>query len=151
AFAISSDSLLRPIALSTAFAVLQAGLGASILHLGRPLYAFRAVLGWRTSWMSREIIVFGAFAAVCCATLIAAWSDRLFWSVPPLVQHSLSMATTFVGLVAVFCSTMIYIDTRRPTWSLGPTMVKFYLTSLMSGSAMIGTSALLTQYVAHLP
>src|SRR5690606_1451094 len=97
AFAISSDSLLRPIALSTAFAVLQAGLGASILHLGRPLYAFRAVLGWRTSWMSREIIVFGAFAAVSCATLIAAWSDRLFWSVPPLVQSSLSVATTFVG------------------------------------------------------
>ena len=30
-------------------------LAASMFHLGRPLYAFRAVLGLRTSWLSREI------------------------------------------------------------------------------------------------
>src|SRR5690606_19348822 len=30
-------------------------LGASVFHLGRPLYAFRAFIGLRRSWMSREI------------------------------------------------------------------------------------------------
>ena len=37
-------------------------LGSSILHLGRPQYAFRAVLGLKTSWLSREILSFGLFA-----------------------------------------------------------------------------------------
>ena len=37
-------------------------LGASVLHLGRPQYAFRAVLGLRTSWLSREALGFGLFA-----------------------------------------------------------------------------------------
>ena len=32
---------------------------ASIFHLGRPHLAFRAFLGFRTSWLSREIIAFG--------------------------------------------------------------------------------------------
>ncbi len=34
------------------------------MHLGRPLYAFRAFIGLRTSWLSREIVVFGAFAGL---------------------------------------------------------------------------------------
>jgi len=37
------------------------GLNCAILHLGRPLYAFRAILGFRTSWMSREIVAFSAY------------------------------------------------------------------------------------------
>jgi len=34
-------------------------LGASVLHLGRPQYAFRAILGLTHSWLSREIVGFG--------------------------------------------------------------------------------------------
>ena len=37
-------------------------------HLGRPLYAFRAVLGLRHSWLSREIVAFGAFAGSASPT-----------------------------------------------------------------------------------
>ena len=37
-------------------------LAASLLHLGRPQGAWKAFLGFRTSWLSREIIAFGAFA-----------------------------------------------------------------------------------------
>ena len=44
------------------------GLGASFVHLGRPERAWRAVLMWRTSWLSREVIVLPAFIAV-----VALW------------------------------------------------------------------------------
>ncbi|HWJ60963.1 MAG TPA: DmsC/YnfH family molybdoenzyme membrane anchor subunit, partial [Acidimicrobiales bacterium] len=37
-------------------------LAASVLHLGRPLLAWRAMLGIRRSWLSREILAFGTFA-----------------------------------------------------------------------------------------
>ena len=46
------------------------GLAAAIFHLGRPLYAFRALIGLRTSWLSREILAFNAFAG--CATMYTA-------------------------------------------------------------------------------
>ena len=44
------------------FTLGQLGLAAATLHLGRPLYAYRAVLGFRHSWLSREVIAFSLFA-----------------------------------------------------------------------------------------
>ena len=51
-----------------AFAILFASIVISIAHLGRPLYAFRAFLGLRRSWLSREILAFtvlGGWAHSC--------------------------------------------------------------------------------------
>ena len=46
-----------------ALVLLAAGLGASFFHLGRPERAWRAAAQWRTSWLSREVIVLPAFMA----------------------------------------------------------------------------------------
>jgi formate dehydrogenase iron-sulfur subunit len=61
-------------------------LGASTMHLGRPLEAWRSFVGLKTSWLSREIIVFGLFAML---TLIYAGS---FW-LPALSRFVLTSAT----------------------------------------------------------
>ena len=46
---------------------LLCGLGASFLHLGHPERAWRAIAMWRTSWLSREVIVLPAFIAAVIA------------------------------------------------------------------------------------
>ena len=33
-------------------------LGASTMHLGRPIYAYRALKMWKRSWLSREVLLF---------------------------------------------------------------------------------------------
>src|SRR5512138_1292350 len=43
---------------------LVGGLIASFFHLGRPERAWRAAAQWRTSWLSREVIVLPAFMAL---------------------------------------------------------------------------------------
>src|SRR5579872_2372507 len=48
-------------------------LGASTLHLGRPHLAFRAVIGLATSWLSREILAFGAFALFAIFYAASVW------------------------------------------------------------------------------
>ena len=57
-----------------AFVVTTAGLVASIFHLGRPARAWRSATQWRTSWLSREVIVLPAFLGV--VLLYAAAQDR---------------------------------------------------------------------------
>jgi DMSO reductase anchor subunit len=42
------------VALAIAVALCGAGLGSSVLHLGRPERAWRAFSQWRSSWLSRE-------------------------------------------------------------------------------------------------
>jgi len=47
-----------------ALALLGAGLAASFFHLGHPERAWRSAAMWRTSWLSREVIVLPAFMGV---------------------------------------------------------------------------------------
>lgn len=127
--------------------LLQAGLAASVFHLGRPLGAWRAFLGWRTSWMSREILAFGVLAAAATlATLSANWpwiegtsaSLRWFGKMfrPFLWSAGLMQAVAFAGVLAVFCSAMIYVDTRRPFWRKELSLGRFFGTMAWMGSAL---------------
>ena len=47
-----------------ALSLLVGGLIASFFHLGRPERAWRSATQWRTSWLSREVIVLPAFMGV---------------------------------------------------------------------------------------
>jgi Fe-S-cluster-containing dehydrogenase component/DMSO reductase anchor subunit len=96
------------------------GMVAGTLHLGQPLKAWRGFLGWRKSWLSRELIVFGKFVGALGlhAVLLQPWTAWL---------------AAGVGLAAVFCSAMIYVDTKRPFWSASLTLPKFGLTALLLG------------------
>jgi Fe-S-cluster-containing dehydrogenase component/DMSO reductase anchor subunit len=116
-----------------ALAVGLLALGTSTLHLGRPLAAWRAVIGLRTSWLSREIVAFGVFAGL--AMLDAAG----FWLKPSFAVHSAAIGQTVAvaGLLGVFCSVMIYHDTRRAFWRGLPVALKFYGTTALLGTAAV--------------
>ncbi len=108
------------------------GLIAAVGHLGRPLYAFRALIGLRTSWLSREILAFGLFAAFTTAYGANLWLRQK--SLPPTaLQEILQYLTALFGLLGVFCSVMIYVDTRRPFWSLPLTGFKFFTSAVVLG------------------
>jgi formate dehydrogenase iron-sulfur subunit len=128
------------------FRVLHAGstlafglvaLAASTLHLGRPQYAFRAVIGLRHSWLSREIVAFGLFAVAACAyaaaCLLMPRSPALWW---------LSRLVALTGIAGVFCSAMIYVFTRREFWSFGRTAMRFVLSAAVLGIAATWLSIL---------
>ena len=119
--ALEPGSSMRGLA-ATAWALLVGGLLVGCAHLGRPLKAWRAFLGWRTSWMSREILLFSAYAPLATLFLL---KPNLTWVAP---------WTALIGVVAVFSSAMIYIDTRRPAWSAGVVLSRFFGTVLVAGA-----------------
>ena len=81
-------------------ALLGAGLLASFFHLGRPERAWRSATQWRTSWLSREVIVLPAFMAAVFAWGLAYWLDR------PASWIGLIGAALAVALFV--CTAMIY-------------------------------------------
>ena len=123
---------LAPFQSLVALALGLLAIGASVLHLGRPLIAWRAVVGLKTSWLSREIVIFGGFAGL--AVVFAA----SFW-LPPLAifRNALGLAVCVSGLLGVFSSLMIYQDTRRKFWSGTTTALKFFGTTCLLGPATI--------------
>lgn len=116
-----------------------AGIAAATLHLGRPLQAWRAFLGWKRSWLSREILVFGAWAgaAATYAALLAGAPIRPSWAVPVAGAAAIAL-----GLLGVFSSVMVYAVTRRPFWSFPRTGLRFLGT--LSGCGAVFTVPLLS-------
>lgn len=119
-----------------AFGVLVMGLNVAILHLGRPLKAYRAMANIRTSWLSREIAGFNMFAGA--ATMSLAWGWLAFpeqWTGVPVWIPSL--ATVVWGAIAVACSAMLYIVTKRPLWTGFRTNSLFFFTAAVLGCATV--------------
>jgi Fe-S-cluster-containing dehydrogenase component/DMSO reductase anchor subunit len=118
-------------------------LAAAVLHLGRPQFAFRAVLGLNSSWLSREIVAFGLFSLVAAAYAAVLWSGRN----PPPWQPFFGTTVVLCGAVAVFCSAMIYHVVPRPFWNGPRTLLKFFGTTLWLGcAATLGVSCLVAGF-----
>ncbi|HEY1052403.1 MAG TPA: DmsC/YnfH family molybdoenzyme membrane anchor subunit [Prosthecobacter sp.] len=106
------------------------GIALSVLHLGQPLKAWRAFMGWKRSWLSREILAFGALPAGGGAIGAAWWFGQTHLLLPAVA------GTAAAALTAVLCSVMVYVDTHRPFWSLTQTSGKFLGTMLVLGAAL---------------
>ena len=116
-----------------------AGLLAATFHLGHPLRAWRAVMMWRTSWLSREVIVLPAFMAV-----VALWGG-LQWlgGAPSMLIAALA---SVLALALFICTGMIYaaVSVIRE-WASPLTPLCFGLLGLASGLLL---AAALAAYAA---
>lgn len=120
--------------------LLLAGLVSSFLHLGRPERAWRAATCWRTSWLSREVIVLPAFLGTVGAWGLIQYSG---WN-PVLISFNnglnidLSLLTGAVAAVLSFalylCTGMIYACIKMlQEWATPLTVVNYTLFGLASG------------------
>tara|TARA_R110002111_G_scaffold153375_1_gene220116 strand:- start:53160 stop:54905 length:1746 start_codon:yes stop_codon:yes gene_type:complete len=126
-------------------------LGASTLHLGRPMYAFRGILGLKHSWLSREILAFGAFAGTAMIYAMLTWVSA---SAFPELKAWQPLAGRFVGIVGavgIFCSIMIYVFTKREFWSFESTTVKFSLTAVLLGIASTWLTIFILNFTDNSP
>jgi len=114
-------------------------LGASVFHLGRPLYAYRALKMWRRSWLSREVLLFTLFA-------LAAMVYSLLWGVelmpgqiawPGFADGAYRLAwgglVAVIGAAGLVASAYIYMVPARPAWNTPRTPVSFLTTAAVLG------------------
>lgn len=109
-------------------AVLAAGgLAASFFHLGRPERAWRAAAQWRTSWLSREVIVLPGFIvlALAYAGAHALGRDESF---------AIGALAALAAIVLFLCTGMIYACIRfLREWASAYTPLNFTLAGCANG------------------
>ena len=126
-------------ALGAAEVLLLAALASSFLHLGHKLRAWRAVLMWRTSWMSREVIVMPLFIAT-----VGAWWLSLALGVQGVVDTLLPVAALLLAAALWYCTAMIYACLRFvQEWAHPLTVVNYTLIGLSSGLVLAGALGVL--------
>ena len=129
---VSIDSGFLRQAIALGLVLLIAGLASSFLHLGHKMRAWRAVLMWRTSWMSREVIVLPAYIG-----LTALWWLALYAGTDSGLAHALPWAIIIGALVLWYCTAMIYACLRFiQEWAHWSTVANFILIGLASGSVL---------------
>ena len=99
---------------------------SSSTHLGRPIYAYRALKMWRRSWLSREVLLFGCFSAMAGLYAASLWLGLPF-SAP------LGALTAMLGMGGILASACIYRVPARPSWNNWFTVADFYLSAGLLG------------------
>ena len=122
AAAAAGALFVPPLLFATAAA---AAAGFSFSHLGRPGRAWRAGLNVRRSWLSREVVGFGSFAAI--GTVVLATG--------PSAAPALAIAGVVVGLLTLVSADQVYrpvYDGRHPLLDGGGTVLTgLYLAGLL--------------------
>jgi DMSO reductase anchor subunit len=119
---------------------LAAGLLASFFHLGRPERAWRSIARWRTSWLSREVIVLPMFMGMVFVYGVLhyfGWDPNVLGVSKPL-QGQLSLLVGLAGTVICFalfvCTGMIYACIKfLQEWHSPLTVINLTLLGMASG------------------
>ncbi len=131
-----------------AFLFTAAGLFASFFHLGRPARAWRSAARWRTSWLSREVIVLPAFMGITLLYPLAHFFHfgEFLATLPLGVAIDATVVIGLAGVAVAFalfvCTGMIYacLPFLRE-WATPLTVVNFTLLGCASGFVLAAAHA----------
>lgn len=107
-----------------ATAAMGVALLASLFHLGHPAGAVRTLAHLEKAWLSREILAFGAFAALLA---VAAFTGK--------AGAGLRAAAALMGLFALYTSGMTYAPPAMPALHNAAPLGFFLLSALLLGAS----------------
>lgn len=114
--------------------VVVLGLLASLLHLGDPLGAYRAVNNFGTSWLSREITFGVGFTVLAVVFAFLQWRKILSVGLRNLIVW----ITALVGLALIYSMGNVYLLEAQPAWNTWVTPVSFFITTFLLGTMAVG-------------
>ena len=135
----TSTDIFYSIGSAVSLALLVLGLVASIFHLGRPERAWRAASMWRTSWLSREVIV---LPTVMGLIFLYGLVHFMGWNLTVMtigaVVIDLSLLIGLLATIAVFslfiATGMIYACLKfLQEWHSPLTVINYILLGSVSG------------------
>lgn len=122
---------------AVSLALLVAGLAASFFHLGRPERSWRSAAKWRTSWLSREVIVLPAFMAV-----VAAWGAAHYLGFSREANVWIGAAGILLAAALFLCTGMIYACLKFvQEWATPLTPLNYALLGSASGLTLAAALA----------
>lgn len=106
---------------------------SSVFHLKNWAHAYHAFNNIRTSWVSKEMVLF--FLFIASVTLLALMSWRKIE--PYLLQRIIGIAGVFSGMALIYSMAKIYMLPTIPSWDTWTTPGFFYTSVLVLGTLAI--------------
>ncbi len=144
-FAVAPLPLSREYALipwAAGVVLLGLGLFASLMHLGQPQRAWRALSQWRSSWLSREGVTAILTLMLSAASMACVWSGRA-----DALAQAIYLACAASAALTVLCTARIY-DTLKTiaAWYNAWVLPAYALHALLSGGVWLWALLSLAQW-----
>lgn len=104
-------------------------LAASLFHLGRPWRAPLALLRVASSWLSREVLLFGLFLVA-----LGIYAILPVMNLGSLARTIVGVAAVIIGLMGTIATGATYHLRSRPFWDQWLTIASFPLGALSTGT-----------------
>jgi anaerobic dimethyl sulfoxide reductase subunit C len=111
-------------------------LAASMLHLGKPMAAMRALMRLDGSWLSREVFFAGGFTVLVLGSVLTEKSVA--------VRRTVQWLGVLAGAGALVSMAMLYHMTMRPAWQGFNTFLTVFGGAVLLGAGLC--SALLVLF-----
>ena len=108
-------------------------MGGAHFHLSRPFHSFLAVLNFRSSWLSREI-VFSILFFLLTITLLYL---TIFQTRRQRLINLIGWLAILMGGALIYCMACIYLIPTQVAWNSTTVILSFYITALMTGCMAI--------------
>jgi len=119
---------------------LALGLFASFFHLGRPERAWRSMTQWRTSWLSREVILLPLFMFLVFLYGVVQYFGMtgVWFTIQDTLPVNASLVVGLLASISAFllfgCTAMIYASVKfLQEWHTPLTIVNYTLLGIASG------------------
>ena len=110
-------------------------MGGAHFHLSKPFHSFLAVLNFKSSWLSREIVFSVLFLLLAMSVLYLTY----FRTHRRQLITVLGWLATLFGTILIYCMARIYLIPTQVAWNSTSVIFSFYITSLMLGGMAIAT------------
>jgi anaerobic dimethyl sulfoxide reductase subunit C len=111
------------------------GFLASTMHLGQPLYAYRALNNLGTSWLSREILFLSAFFGLGALYAALWWRRREQFT----LRAAFGAVVGVVGGLGLVSMTALYLVPAMPSWFQPSTPLAFVASALVLGPLLVAS------------
>ncbi|MFO7828772.1 MAG: DmsC/YnfH family molybdoenzyme membrane anchor subunit [Bacteroidales bacterium] len=105
---------------------------SSFLHLASPFSSVFALSNLQSSWLSREIFMVSFYFALIAGTTF--WWKRLIKKYTAALIILLIVA--IAGLLLIYSMGKIYIIATVPPWNTPFTLLKFFISTILLGTAL---------------
>lgn len=113
---------------------------ASLLHLGNPMNAYRAINNVGSSWLSREILLTVLFIGLGGVFAIMQWRQIAEFR----VRQAIAVVAAIIGLGLVYSMAQVYQLRAEPAWDTAATPVLFFTTTFLLGALAVGVTFVTT-------
>ncbi len=101
----------------------------SVFHLSHPFEAYKAILNFGNSWLSREIVFYPLFILFVFFYTFVAKNDS--------IKKTIGWTAVVLGMITIYSTAMIYTIPAVPAWNNGMTMAAFFVTALLLGPVFV--------------